>query len=123
MVGCKKTVTWSKLKRLKYFVETYAFGWQIFEYNKPKTTQFEMKLFKTDRQWNEMLEERLNNELLEKQSFKNLCRMKECNYCYEKNVKLKTCNRCHEVYYCSKKCQKLDWKIGNHGKNCEKRVK
>ena len=34
--------------------------------------------------------------------------MKSCLMCKKEDAK--TCSRCHMVSYCSKKCQKLDWK-------------
>jgi len=41
-----------------------------------------------------------------------------CNNC-NKDVDLKLCSRCHEVNYCSKICQKVDWK--NHKSMCRER--
>lgn len=40
---------------------------------------------------------------------------KRCNNC-NKDVDLKLCSRCHGVNYCSKICQKVDWK--NHKPMC-----
>eukprot|EP01084_Bolivina_argentea_P215065 365091_1 len=33
-----------------------------------------------------------------------------CNWCEEKGFDFKKCSKCKIVFYCSKKCQKLDWK-------------
>eukprot|EP01084_Bolivina_argentea_P271985 462970_1 len=33
-----------------------------------------------------------------------------CNWCSKKSSKFKKCSQCKAVFYCSVKCQKLDWK-------------
>ena len=53
-------------------------------------------------------------------SSKNKLNGKRCNYCNKIDGKLKTCTRCKQAFYCSKKCQKKDWK--NHKKVCKKIV-
>ena len=47
------------------------------------------------------------------QYFKNLSSFKECHWrgCLNKNQTLKKCKNCQCVYYCSRLCQKLDWKM------------
>ena len=48
----------------------------------------------------------------------NIMKCKECNYfeCQKKNVELMKCKCCKSVYYCSRLCQKKDWKLSakNH---------
>ena len=47
--------------------------------------------------------------------------LKECAYCKRKSAKgFKKCSACMEVYYCSRKCQKSDWKT--HKKVCCKKA-
>ena len=41
---------------------------------------------------------------------------KFCDYCHNENIELFKCGSCKCVYYCSKKCQKLDWKL--HKEDC-----
>jgi len=41
---------------------------------------------------------------------------KSCNYCRNENTELFKCGNCKCIYYCSKKCQKEDWKF--HKNNC-----
>ena len=53
-------------------------------------------------------------------SSKNKLNGKRCNYCNKIDAKLKKCTRCKQAFYCSKKCQKKDWK--NHKKVCKKIV-
>ena len=45
------------------------------------------------------------------QILKNMAAYKECNWmgCLKKDKKLRRCKRCKCVFYCSKRCQKLDW--------------
>lgn len=46
-------------------------------------------------------------------AFRNLPRVNflgMCKTCHKENVKLLTCGRCKSVHYCSKDCQKKDWK-------------
>ena len=50
--------------------------------------------------------------------WKNLNQFKQCNYCKSNENILKTCKKCENVFYCSKLCQKRDWKIGNHRNHC-----
>ena len=55
------------------------------------------------------------------QTLKHILMMKECNWyqCQKKNCKLKKCKRCVSVFYCSKLCQKKDWKT-QHKFCCQK---
>lgn len=39
-----------------------------------------------------------------------------CGKCGKKSEALMKCSRCHKVAYCSKDCQRLDWK--NHKRAC-----
>ena len=43
---------------------------------------------------------------------------KQCNLCGKTQL-LKSCGKCHNVMYCSRECQKVDWKQNNHKKNCK----
>eukprot|EP01084_Bolivina_argentea_P232018 391140_1 len=38
----------------------------------------------------------------------------ECNWCHKQGFEFKICGGCKLSFYCSKKCQKLDWKLGTH---------
>ena len=42
--------------------------------------------------------------------WKNVNLMKKCAYCGKNNDQLKKCKRCRKIVYCSKECQKTDWK-------------
>lgn len=42
-----------------------------------------------------------------------------CDYCGKPDAKLSVCARCKMVFYCSKECQKKEWKLG-HKKFCRK---
>lgn len=44
-----------------------------------------------------------------------------CNKCQDRLRPLKQCARCGKAFYCSKACQKVDWK--DHKKQCKKDVK
>lgn len=50
-------------------------------------------------------------------SWRNIAMRKEC-HCLKKFKILKRCKKCKKVVYCSTKCQKKDWKFGNHRSNC-----
>ena len=41
---------------------------------------------------------------------------KICAHCHQDFEKILTCSRCRDRHYCSRKCQKADWK--NHKKTC-----
>ena len=43
-----------------------------------------------------------------------------CNVCNLASTKMKWCKKCKIVRYCSKKCQKIDWKRNNHKRLCKK---
>ncbi|MCP3659096.1 MAG: zinc finger MYND domain-containing protein [Bacteroidetes bacterium] len=49
---------------------------------------------------------------------------KTCYQCKKNGNKnlIKKCKRCREVYYCSKKCQKIDWK-SKHRNDCKPNFK
>ncbi len=47
---------------------------------------------------------------------KNVWNLKECQFCQRKNKVLRMCKSCRAIFYCSKKCQKRDWK--DHKKQC-----
>ena len=46
----------------------------------------------------------------------------KCYYCQKyinNDMKIKQCSKCRKAYYCSKKCQKKDWKFNNHSQKCK----
>ena len=49
-----------------------------------------------------------------------VCDNRECDKEYEKNkeIEFKRCKRCRMTFYCSKRCQKVDWNKYNHRKIC-----
>lgn len=51
----------------------------------------------------------------------NITNMKQCHWknCLKKEKHLKRCRKCRSAFYCSKKCQKQDWKLGNHRCVCK----
>ena len=55
----------------------------------------------------------------------NILAMKQCHWinCKKMNIKLKKCTKCLSVFYCSKKCQHLDWVCGRHSNLCVKSTK
>lgn len=44
----------------------------------------------------------------------------QCDYCKKKGVKLMVCSLCNKGYYCSKECQKKQWKEREHKIYCRK---
>ena len=53
-------------------------------------------------------------------SWRNIALIRECYTCKRKNRKLKQCKNCKQYYFCSKKCQKIDWKQNvKHATNCK----
>jgi hypothetical protein len=41
-----------------------------------------------------------------------------CRYCCEANAS-KVCSKCHQALYCSKECQRMDWKLYKHKLICK----
>jgi len=56
----------------------------------------------------------ISESYIEKKLSKDLNDL-NCNVCGRKNYF--KCSKCKSVYYCSKECQKIDWKC--HKKSCE----
>lgn len=54
-----------------------------------------------------------------KKTIKNQLGNKFCEVCLKNAKKLYSCSRCREIYYCSKNCQRIDWK--EHKKRCVKK--
>ena len=55
---------------------------------------------------------------------KNISNQKQCcnRYCRSLNMPLKRCKKCKIKYYCSKRCQKMDWKVDVvHARQCSSR--
>ncbi|KAJ7466958.1 hypothetical protein FB451DRAFT_1259653 [Mycena latifolia] len=46
------------------------------------------------------------------------CDNMECGAIRQKSD-FKCCGYCHQVYYCSRRCQRIDWKSGNHRAGCK----
>ena len=46
----------------------------------------------------------------------------ECNFCGIKGIGFKKCKQCKVVFYCSRKCQKADWKVV-HREHCSFKAK
>ena len=42
--------------------------------------------------------------------WKNLSSLKRCKSCHASNKRLRRCKKCKQLYFCSKLCQKRDWK-------------
>ena len=42
-----------------------------------------------------------------------------CRVCGESLRPLKLCSMCKSVHYCSRECQKLDWRDGGHKDECK----
>ena len=52
-------------------------------------------------------------------TMKNIANFKQCHWknCLKQNKILKLCRQCKCVWYCSKKCQKMDWSL--HKQQCK----
>eukprot|EP01084_Bolivina_argentea_P150353 262572_1 len=60
-----------------------------------------------------------NNDSLDFWSIaKNLALMQQCSVCKRKDKKLFCCKNCKSIKYCSRKCQKLDWKSHRYVCQC-----
>eukprot|EP00956_Cyclotella_meneghiniana_P026053 scaffold55524_cov38-Cyclotella_meneghiniana.AAC.1 len=44
----------------------------------------------------------------------------QCDYCKRKDAKLSKCSYCNKGFYCSKECQKKQWREREHKKYCRK---
>ena len=54
-------------------------------------------------------------------TWRNVAGLKECAHCHKKHKLLRVCRKCKEFFFCSKKCQKIDWKQNEkHRKLCRK---
>ncbi|KAL7532274.1 hypothetical protein ACHAWF_004068 [Thalassiosira exigua] len=42
----------------------------------------------------------------------------QCDCCKRKDLKLEKCTRCNMAYYCSKECQRMQWKVNGHKQFC-----
>ena len=60
----------------------------------------------------------INNQFPKQIQWINVISKKICNNCHCRNKILKKCKNCLKVFYCSKKCQKIDWNIRNHRVSC-----
>ena len=53
--------------------------------------------------------------------WRNVSSKRECMVCHVKTKKLRKCPRCKTMFFCSRKCQKKDWKKNeDHRKRCTK---
>lgn len=64
-------------------------------------------------QTNNLMTHVLNQSTRDKHLYlkwKNTVLIKQCEMCSKRTSKLKKCHQCCKVFYCSRKCQKKDWK-------------
>lgn len=112
---------WSDVMLLRNRFIKYKFG-RICEFeNQIESKSRLIHLDKQFNQWKEQVAKKKDTRLLLK--WKNVTCIKFCNYCKQNNKKLKKCKGCAKVYYCSKLCQKKDWKQGEHSLCCTVLVK